>query len=400
MIDWITLNIPIADSALLQKSTLDLFAHVNYSKFSEHGLRTAAKDVFFENGEWRCTDLLHPWESIPSRHGGMPVKLVDATSISPAYLCVKGSPAKIAQGHNVFGSEDLGYCTFLMLSLLVSTFPSINDLLDLENAKFSRLDITRSAALDSPNQVKSVLDYLRPLSNRQTRKSDGFDSTVYFGSGQSTHKHLCAYSKHEEVLTALDKARRGSDEKKVSLLEKAAEFCKNVVRFEARIKKDLLEKIFGTRNMKQVIKQFKDPNKADELFNRGWKDIFDTFDAQDVVRCDKDIFDRLLTLARAEAVIAGKKFTEGRAKAVYRTYTAIIDRGFAEATNKQIMSSSAKSEHLAALKAVGVSKAFLQQHQDSNTSNVVNLVRLVDIQPVDLKPADYQPPSIDQVLVA
>lgn len=400
MIDWLTINIPIANCALLKQFTHEPFGHVDYSQFNEHGLRTAAKDVFFEDGHWRCADLLHPWESVPSRHGGMAIKLVDATKISPAYLCIKGSPAKLVQGHNAFGSEDLQYCTFILIGLLVHTYGSLNDLLDMQNASFSRIDLTRSAYVGSPHQVKAVLDYLRPLSHRQTRKADGYESCVYFGSGLSTHKHLCVYGKEEEIRAELIKARKGTNQQRIAALELALEFSKNVIRFEARIKKDLIQKIFGTRKMLKVIEQFKDPSKPTELFNRAWKDIFDTFTAQDVVRSDKDVFDKLLALAETEQEIAGKKFTAGRAKAVYRTYTAIIDRGFAEATHKEIMSSSAKSEHLAALRAVGVSKAFLQQHQDANGTNVINMVRMVDIQPLDLKPEGYQPPSINEILAA
>ena len=72
-------------------------------------------------------DTRHAWESIPSSYEGMAFKIFDFSfeDDETFFVELKASPAKLMQGHNVFGSSDIELCTWFMLDLFYKTYPKV-----------------------------------------------------------------------------------------------------------------------------------------------------------------------------------------------------------------------------------------------------------------------------------
>jgi II/X family phage/plasmid replication protein len=68
------------------------------------------------DAEGQVYNTRHPWESIPSSYEGMAFKVFDHRfdPLDKFYIEIKASPAKLMQGHNVYGSSDFttAVCTF------------------------------------------------------------------------------------------------------------------------------------------------------------------------------------------------------------------------------------------------------------------------------------------------
>ncbi|MGS5638480.1 phage/plasmid replication protein, II/X family, partial [Acinetobacter baumannii] len=59
-----------------------------------------------DDGSISAAALFHPYESVPTHYTGMAMKVFFDTSYEP-YVQIKASPAKLLQGHNVFGSDNI-----------------------------------------------------------------------------------------------------------------------------------------------------------------------------------------------------------------------------------------------------------------------------------------------------
>ncbi|MDW7612177.1 phage/plasmid replication protein, II/X family, partial [Acinetobacter baumannii] len=105
----------------------------------------------------------------------------------------KASPAKLLQGHNVFGSDNIEQGAMEMIGFLHEAYPVLARMLDWPRAWVSHIDVTYSARLKDQSTAKKVLDFLSNVSNGQTRLSNKrFDSSVYWG-GQTSRlvNHKC-----------------------------------------------------------------------------------------------------------------------------------------------------------------------------------------------------------------
>lgn len=117
-------------------------------------------------------------------------------------LYMSGNPAKFIQGHNVFGTEDI---TALVSRALLKASEQFSFPIDLaiERAKrgdfqVKRIDITRSFAFGSRQEVKSVLSYLAVNSRSRMGRPQTKGTTVYHGMG-SRRWSLMWYCKGDEV---------------------------------------------------------------------------------------------------------------------------------------------------------------------------------------------------------
>ncbi|OCG58307.1 hypothetical protein A9G37_06915 [Gilliamella sp. GillExp13] len=73
---------------------------------------------------------------------------------------INASPAKLLQGHNVFGTENLELCATAteLLSGLVYGMPKLFDLLDISNTNLDWIDVTYSAHVDNELIAQQVID--------------------------------------------------------------------------------------------------------------------------------------------------------------------------------------------------------------------------------------------------
>lgn len=206
MIDHLSINIPFSKNYLTVTSD-GKFAKVNVDLL-DFDLKLACRAVHKdEDGNIKPEILYHPYESIPTHFTGMSLKvnfesiIISETSQVAPFVNIKASPAKILQGHNVFGSDDLESGVMEMFGWLATAYPDLYKLLDVQNATISHIDITYSARAESEEQAKQVLEFLRTVSAGQTKLSKKQeDNTVYWGGVTSRLINIKCYLKHEEFL--------------------------------------------------------------------------------------------------------------------------------------------------------------------------------------------------------
>ncbi|NMU24571.1 replication protein, partial [Vibrio parahaemolyticus] len=82
----------------------------------DRGLRLDCSVDLDEDGNTSISSLRHPWESVPSSYTSIAMKVFQGSGFRPnACVELKCSPAKILQGHNVYGSDSLLTCATAIL---------------------------------------------------------------------------------------------------------------------------------------------------------------------------------------------------------------------------------------------------------------------------------------------
>ena len=144
MIDRLVIHIPFLDTYVVNGNGEDTgimdVAHLLNTEATVAG-RTVNRT---SDGRVTVEDLYHPYESIPSWASGMAVKSFTRPMNSWPYVELKASPAKLLQGHNVYGTEDYKKCVYEMLGLLAISLPKLNAMLDVQTAHISSIDVTYS----------------------------------------------------------------------------------------------------------------------------------------------------------------------------------------------------------------------------------------------------------------
>lgn len=159
---------------------------------------------------------------------------------------ISGNPAKLLQGHNVFGSDDLPGLVRAVLSAVTLRFgiwPSFDDLCDWRagNIRLQRVDVTRSVDLGSVARVRSAIRAL-DLSARMRNRGRGrvFDgTTLSFGQG-SSHWGLKMYAKGVELQA------KGKDHRlplSLGFRDELAVFADGLLRQEVQLRRRELEKL-------------------------------------------------------------------------------------------------------------------------------------------------------------
>lgn len=70
------------------------------------GLRLSARSVEYDiDGDLQVTGWSHPFDSLPSHWAGVAMKICPIGRLVNPCVELKASPAKILQGHNVFGRQ-------------------------------------------------------------------------------------------------------------------------------------------------------------------------------------------------------------------------------------------------------------------------------------------------------
>ena len=158
---------------------------------------------------------VHKWEKIPSSYAHMAFKVFDFRGSSNAdmqdfFIEIKASPAKLMQGHNLYGSDHLGDCAYPMIELLYKTYPEVFEYLDPESWTVEQVDVTYHSWCKTENEALQFVNALQNVSNGQTRARTGFAGTVYFGKSNSRIKKIKVYVKLLEVLNFMAKLKTDS----------------------------------------------------------------------------------------------------------------------------------------------------------------------------------------------
>lgn len=382
----------------------------------ESGLKIASGSVEFSidgSDHTKTDDLYHPWAAIPSSYTDIACRVFDACPKANqywAYARIKASPAKIMQGHNVYGSENLRLCTEYMLSALQEAQPKFFDLLDIGLAEFRRIDSTYSIQCPTEDILRQTIKALSNVSNRYLKpaRNSDYETTLYFNKASESTPDagrayvLAIYSKLDEISHQLSDLKRRSRKEKSERYERVINqlsdmnlrnFAANRLRFEGRAKKRFMERAVGTCGVWKVIRhaekfeQINGYSFCEWMFKELFKDLLEAVKGEDL-----EIYNdsKIKVLLRDMYQVPTPKGNISFAKAdrLFRFYMTLCDRGYNEI--KAHSSKATLYRNMKDLMAIGLSKADLQ---NLSTGERMPLAQILQFDFNNQRPADYVEPE-------
>jgi len=149
------------------------------------------------------SELKHRWESLKSSMTGIGFKVFNSPTnhIKPEpYIELKASPAKVIQGHNIFGPLDLKECALAIIEVLFTTYPDVADHLDQSTWEVAEMHLTFFSRAPSEREAELFIGALQNISRGHTKSRHGYATTAYFGRKKTRLKALRIYCKHPEVV--------------------------------------------------------------------------------------------------------------------------------------------------------------------------------------------------------
>lgn len=318
-------------------------------------------------------DLRHPWESIPSSFSDLAFKCFDFCQDRPnpdPFVEFKASPAKLAQGHNVYGSDDLGDCAFVLIETLCNAYPGIVDALDWSTLEVCEVDITYASWANSAREAKHFIKALTHVSNGQTRPSNSdFDGTAYFGKKGSRIKKIKVYDKLAEITQYLAK-RKGSKNDPAKFYSQALlDWCVGMIRWEATLK----TRWFERRGIPTKLLDMKKVFDAQKYWTEATRDLFDVLKGEKMKSLSDE---KIMEALKAHFVTFNAKTGNpsfAKALSAYKTYLTIKSQGYPVA--REVSPKETFRRHVEMLEACGLSKAQLQNMTGNQGAEVIPLIR-------------------------
>lgn len=397
MLDHLCINIPFDDSHV----SCDSEGRYAFVDFDIHlfDIPLASRSVHRnDDGEVKAQHLFHPYESVPTYYTGMALKVFFDSSYYP-FVQIKASPAKLLQGHNVFGSDNLEQGAFEMLGFLHEAYPVLSSMLHIPSAWVSHIDVTYSAKLKDQSTANKVLGFLRNVSNGQTRLSKkSYDTSVYWGGETSRLVNHKCYLKHDEFMSQFEEQKqlaKKNDKSAMRVVEVMSDsrlmnWTVGLVRFESRLKKRWLERNDVPTNLFELIKfQRSNPELLQTLWKKATHSIFEALRGQTMkITDDKSVLE---AIERSEIVMTKSgKVSQTKVRNLFALFCLIREKGL-----EDVKANYGKSQFYNLLKELclcGFSKAYLQNIHDSKAQNIIPFVKLVEIDFSQQLPEWYEPP--------
>jgi len=369
-------------------------------------------------GGYQVENISHAWESLSTGFTPLAFKVFHQSlgkRIQPG-VELKASPAKLLQGHNVFGPTSIRKGGEVMLKWLAGSYPKLWALLDWQAAEVYGIDCTYSARLPDERTALQLIQALRGVSNGQTRnRGDDYETTAYWGSKETRLRKLKAYLKGPEFRRQLDEAIKAARaygganfvpsqafaaHRLLAVLQNPAlqYWAENLLRLEATVMHRWLER----RNIPTNLWALCD--YQDRLEEQGscfiqwcWeqvtKELFAAFEGISM-RVIND--EKVLAALKARWTKFGKngKANETVALNLFRTYRSIKDYGWQETMDS--MSRATFYRHVDQICECGLSKAALQKlKMDDQKNNVVPILRFLQVDFSAQRPDWYVEPSVE-----
>lgn len=384
MLDHLCINAPFESSFY----SVDAEGRYFFIDVDPHSLEIplASRSVYKdEDGQVHNSALFHPYESVPTHFTGMAMKVFFDSAYEP-YVQIKASPAKLLQGHNVFGSDNIEQGAMEMIGYLHEAYPVLARMLDWSKAWVSHIDVTYSARLKDQNTAHKVLDFLGNVSNGQTRISKkAYDTSRYWGGATSRLLNHKCYLKHDEFLAQFAEQQqlaKKMDKSAMRVVEimsdqRLIDWTIGLLRFESRLKKRWLERNGIPTNLFELIRfQKQNPNLLQTLWTKATHSIFQALRGQTMkLTDDKSVLE---AIERSEIVLTKSgKVSHTKVRNLFAMYCLIREKGFEE-----IKAQYKKSQFynlVSQLTECGFSKAYLQNLHTEKANNIIPFVKLIEI---------------------
>lgn len=387
MIDTLELVVPFGVDFVQVVNGRHEFVNVD---LKELDIPLGAKAVYWnDDGEQKTDALYSPYQSLETSFTGMACK-VNLEGYFFPHVLIKGSPAKIMQGHNVFGTDCLKICVEEMLWFLRQAYPTLYSMLSISTIEVARIDITYMSKVASPKQVRQAIDFLARIQNGHTKptKSKKYETTAYWGGATSRLIRQKCYSKYDEFMAQLEdykkKAEKGDSHAKVIVNamsdERIVEIARNSLRWECTFLKRYLERNQIPTNVWDLITyQEQNPNLFPSMWHKGFNKIFEAIGGQTMKYVDDEqVLKKLKFNFQTET--AKGKVSYRKAVNLYSFYTQIKTLGYQEIKNQALYSSSQFNRLIADLVSVGFSKAYLQNlHVSNDETKIIPFVQMINV---------------------
>lgn len=409
MIDMLRLHIPFKSDFLMKTTDLNSQAGVSYVDLDEcmkRGIKMSGRCVEFEiDGDLTVTGLNHPFEQLPSHYTGLAFKIYQGASLSAAHVQIKCSPAKLMQGHNVFGSTDIELGAFEMLYFLQQSNLEFADMLDFSETTVQEIHCTYSAKLQNDFVCKQAIAQLRNVSDGQMKPSvNSFDTTVVWNKG-SRHLSRVAYLKGPELAKQLadlkSKTRKEPSERNLRLVNvmsdyRLTDFASNLLRFEGRAKDRFFERMGMPRNLFDLVKFQRDFEKEGAcLIAHIWTVMFEpllsALEGQSMNIYDDELIYQKLKSEHATITPSGKT-SYAKADRAFGFYRRLMSEGY-QAVQQTFSVRKSFYNNLNKLLDAGISKSQLQQLAGGSNSNVVPLMQMINFDFEQQRPSWYVEPT-------
>jgi len=406
MIDIGRISIPFKDE-FCSGDAAENYGLVDLQMCQWSGAKLEAGEIEYDpDGSISASRLRHPYESIASSNSSLSFKIFQGGQNYWPHIELKASPAKLLQGHNVYGSCDVEKCLMSLVHTFQVGMPELSEMLDWHLAELKQIDVTFSAQMESQSQGRQAIAALKNISSGQTRSSkNSHATTAYFGTnsnGQkaSRHKQLKIYLKHYELehqISELLKKTKNSNlpiykhQLEIMSSSEVRAFAENALRFEASI----LPRMFARLGIPTHLGDFMDYAEnfngclIEALWTEAFKDVFGAIgDEKMNVFDDEEILNKLKADFNTVSEKTGNT-SYAKAERLFRFYRSFKNEGFDEV--KRTTPEKTFYRNMKELSTV-VSKAHLQNLKGI-ASNVVPMLRVINVDFSKQHPASYKEPE-------
>ena len=400
MLDKIVMHIPV-DASLVDMDSEGRHCIFGFNLLDLDLLKVGSWDVYKDDeGQTQHRALNHGYERLPTSFTAMAFKFFHEGYSYP-YVELKASPAKILQGHNVYGTDWIEQGALEMLGFLAETHPTLYGMLAISETEIKQLDATYSARLRDDNQVAQVLDFMRNMSSRHIRKSTKqiiYKNTVYFGSERSKRFARKVYGKSCEFQNQLQeqiKLAKSNDKNAMRVVKVMSDpdlqtWTSGLLRFETGIKAYVMKELDIPTNLFQLIRyQRSNPNFLKDLWVKANSEIFKALEGTAMQTTDHDsVFKNLCEVHQSITPTGKVRFT--KARNLFNFYCALQTHGVE--VMKTRYSETRFHVYMADLILAGYSKAFLQNLHIETKNNIIPFLKLVEINFESQVPPNFQEP--------
>ncbi|EHU5192613.1 phage/plasmid replication protein, II/X family [Vibrio parahaemolyticus] len=416
MIDKLKISIPFKTEFTMttyQAKSGEAVSYVDIKECSRRGVGLEAKTIFFTGevgaDKYEVADLRHPFESLPTHFTGMAFKIYQGTRLRSPCIELKASPAKILQGHNVYGPTSIEVGAIEMLMAFYNNYPDVYEMLDIQSATLDAIDATYSARVKTELQARQVIQQLKNVSNKQMRTAvrNEHETTVYFNKN-SRHCDRKAYLKGPEFsrqlrdLRALQEKGDHSYDRVIDVMSspQLINYARHLVRFEAGAHRRYLDALEIPKNLFDAINYQKEyestgRNLIADIWTKAFTPLLEALEGQHMnIFNDEEVHSNL---KKAYYRVTPKgNISYAKADKLFRFYRSLVSDGY-YAVYQSFTSRATFSRQLNDLLAIGFSKAQLQNLQGNEKDNVVPLLQVIEIDFSQQHPADYVEPKVGHI---
>lgn len=401
MIDTLELSIPF-DASLVSTREDGSYAFVDVS-LDEMDIKLGAKSVYWtEDKELKTSHLYHPYESLPTSFTGMACKVHFDGYFYP-HVTIKCSVAKIMQGHNVFGSDNLENAVIEMLYWLRESYASLYSMLAIQCTEVVRIDITYMSKVSNEKVVRQAIDFLSHVHNGQTRatKNKKYETTAYWGGATSRLIRQKCYGKYEEFQSQLNeylKLANSGDTHALAIVkamsdQRVQDFARNSLRWECTFLKRWLQRNDLPVNVFELIqRQRQQSDVFKQMWYKGFSKIFEAVRGLEMrIVTDDQVLNKLKSVFFT--INSKGKVSYRKANNLYDFYRSLKLDGYIQVKTSGRYSISRFNELIADLCTAGFSKAYLQNLDgEKDQAEIIPFMNIIHVDFSQQLPSWYEEP--------